>query len=79
VAALRQIGFSSTQVAALGLTTNCVATLRQRAQRDGTAGLVRPRASPRTVIEKTGRIQPVVATPWRRGSCDADAGSSAAG
>ena len=50
VAALRQIGFSGTQVAAaLGLTTNYVATLHQRAQRDGTAGLVRPRGRPRTV------------------------------
>ena len=47
VAALRQIGFSGTQVAAaLGLTTNYVATLHQRAQRDGTAGLVRPRGRP---------------------------------
>ena len=43
VAALRQIGFSGTQVAAaLGLTTNYVATLHQRAQRDGTAGRVGP-------------------------------------
>jgi hypothetical protein len=50
VAALRQIGFPGTQVAAaLGLTTNYVATLRQRAQRDGTAGLVRPRGRPPTV------------------------------
>ena len=50
VAALRQIGFPGTQVAAaLGLTTNYVATLHQRAQRDGTAGLVRPRGRPRTV------------------------------
>jgi hypothetical protein len=50
VAALRQIGFSGTRVAAaLGLTTNYVATLHQRAQRDGTAGLVRPRGRPRTV------------------------------
>ena len=50
VAALRQIGFPGTQVAAaLGLTTNYVATLHQRAQREGTAGLVRPRGRPRTV------------------------------
>ena len=47
VAALRQIGFPGTQVAAaLGLTTNYVATLHQRAQREGTAGLVRPRGRP---------------------------------
>ena len=53
VAALRQIGFSGTQVAAaLGLTANYVATLHQRAQRDGTAGLVRPRGRPRTVTEE---------------------------
>jgi hypothetical protein len=53
VAALRQIGFSGKQVAAaLGLTHNYVATLHQRAQRDGTAGLVRPRGRPRTVAEE---------------------------
>jgi transposase len=53
VAALRQIGFPGTQVAAaLGLTENYVATLHQRAQRDGTAGLVRPRGRPRTVAEE---------------------------
>jgi len=53
VAALRQIGFGGTQVAAaLGLTTNYVATLHQRAQREGTAGLVRPRGRPRTVTEQ---------------------------
>ena len=53
VAALRQIGFSGKQVAAgLGLTENYVATLHQRAQREGTAGLVRPRGRPRTVAEE---------------------------
>ena len=53
VAALRQIGFCGTQVAAaLGLTTYYVATLRQRAQRDWTAGLVRPRGRPRAVTEE---------------------------
>jgi hypothetical protein len=53
VAALRQIGFPGTQVAAaLGLTTNYVATLHQRAQRDGTAGLARPRGRPRMVTEQ---------------------------
>jgi hypothetical protein len=53
VAALRQIGFSGKQVAAaLGLTENYVATLHQRARRDGTAGLVRPRGRPRTVAEE---------------------------
>jgi hypothetical protein len=53
VATLRQIGFGGTQVAAaLGLTANYAATLHQRAQRDGTAGLVRPRGRPRTVTEQ---------------------------
>jgi transposase len=53
VAALRQIGFGGKQVAAaLGLTENYVATLHQRARREGTAGLVRPRGRPRTVAEK---------------------------
>ena len=53
VAALRQIGFGGRQVAAaLGLTENYVATLHQRAQRDGLAGLVRPRGRPRTLAEK---------------------------
>jgi hypothetical protein len=53
VAALRQIGFPGTRVAAApGLTTNYVATLHQRAQRDGTAGLVRPRGRPGTVTER---------------------------
>jgi hypothetical protein len=50
VAALRQIGFSGKQVAAaLGLTENYVATLHQRAQREGTAGLVRPRGRPQAL------------------------------
>ena len=50
VAALRQLGFSGQQVAAaLGLTENYVATLHQRALREGTAGLVRPRGRPRTL------------------------------
>jgi len=53
VAALRQIGFGGRQVAAaLGLTENYVATLHQRAQREGTAGLVRPRGRPRAVAEE---------------------------
>ncbi len=53
VAALRQIGFSGGQVAAaLGLMANYVATLHQRAQREGTAGLVRPRGRPRMVAEE---------------------------
>jgi hypothetical protein len=52
VAALRQIGFGGRQVAeVLGLTENYVATLHQRARREGTAGLVRPRGRPRTVTD----------------------------
>ena len=42
VAVLRQLGFGGTEVAAvMGLTPNYVATLHQRALREGTAGLVR--------------------------------------
>jgi len=45
---LRQLGFSGKDVAAvLGLTPSYVATLRQRALREGTAGLVRPAGRPR--------------------------------
>ena len=50
VAALRQIGFSGTQVAAaLGLTTNYVATLHQRARRDGDRRAGPAAGRPRTV------------------------------
>jgi hypothetical protein len=62
VAALRQIGFGGRQVAAaLGLTENYVATLHQRAQREGTAGLVRPRGRPRTLAEEDWEL----ARAWR--------------
>ncbi len=62
VAALRQIGFGGRQVAAaLGLSENYVATLHQRAQREGTAGLVRPRGRPRAVAEEDWEQ----ARPWR--------------
>ena len=71
VEALRQIGFPGTQVAAaLGLTTNYVATLHQRAQRDGTAGLVRPRGRPPTVTGQDWEQ----ARAWRAaGTTDGDA------
>ena len=47
VAALRQLGYGGTAVAAaMGLTPNYVATLHQRALREGTAGLVREPAGP---------------------------------
>ncbi len=47
-AVLRQLGFGNAEVAAvLGLTPNYVSTLRQRALREGTAGLVRPPGRPR--------------------------------
>src|ERR1035441_2152386 len=43
VAALRQLGFSGTAVAAvMQVTPNYVPTLHQRSLRDGTAGLIRP-------------------------------------
>src|SRR5258707_12310619 len=43
VAAARQLGFSGQQVAqVMGLTDSYVATLHQRALREGAAGLVRP-------------------------------------
>jgi hypothetical protein len=49
VAALRQLGYSGQAVAAAtGLTVNYVATLHQRALREGTGGLVRPRGRPGT-------------------------------
>ena len=64
VAALRQIGFPGQQVAAaLGLTENYVATLHQRALREGTAGLVRPRGRPRTLEPS----QWETAREWRAG------------
>ncbi len=45
---LRQLGFSGKDVAAvLGLTPSYVATLRQRALREGAAALVRPAGRPR--------------------------------
>jgi hypothetical protein len=45
---LRQLGFSGKDVAAvLGFTPSYVATLRQRALREGTAALVRPAGRPR--------------------------------
>jgi hypothetical protein len=48
VAVLRQLGFGGTAVAAvMGLTPNYVATLHQRALREGTAGLVREPGRPR--------------------------------
>src|SRR6266567_268754 len=47
VAVLRQLGFGGRAVAAvMGLTENYVATLHNRALREGTAGLVRERGRP---------------------------------
>ena len=55
VAALRQIEFSGTHVAAaLGLSAAYVATLHQRALRDGTAALVRPAGRPRETVRRSG-------------------------
>ena len=51
-AALRQLGFAGQDVAAvLGLTPGYVATLHQRAVREGTAGLVRAPGRPRETDE----------------------------
>jgi len=47
VAVLRQLGYGGQAVAAvMGLTVNYVATLHNRALRDGTGGVVRPRGRP---------------------------------
>ena len=52
VAVLRQLGYGGTAVAAvMGLTPNYVATLHQRALREGTAGLVREPGRPRETAE----------------------------
>jgi hypothetical protein len=52
VAVLRQLGFGGTAVAAvMGLTPNYVATLHQRALREGTAGLVREPGRPRETAD----------------------------
>ena len=62
VAALRQLGFGGTAVAAvMGLTPNYVATLHQRALREGTAGLVRGQAAPRETGERVVGAGPGVA------------------
>src|ERR1019366_8692409 len=52
VAALRQLGFSGTAVAAvMQVTPNYVPTLHQRSLRDGTAGLIRPLGRPRETAD----------------------------
>ena len=62
VAALRQLGYGGTAVAAvMGLTPNYVATLHQRALREGTAGLVREPGRPR----ETGEGSWEQARAWR--------------
>jgi len=61
-AGLRQLGFAGKDVAAvLGLTPSYVATLRQRALREGTAALVRPAGRPR----ETGEDAWEQARAWR--------------
>src|SRR5271170_4655844 len=69
-AVLRQLGFAGKDVAAtLGLTPGYVATLRQRALREGTAALVRPAGRPR----ETGEDAWEQARAWRaRGVRDAE-------
>ena len=62
VAVLRQLGFGGQVVARLmGLTVNYVATLHNRALREGTGGVVRPRGRP-------GKLDPAAwerAREWR--------------
>src|ERR1035441_1437654 len=54
VVTLRQLGFSGEDVAAaVGLTPNYVATLRQRFLKEGTAGLVRQPGRPRETGEES--------------------------
>jgi Transposase protein len=61
-AGLRQLGFAGKDAAAvLGLTPGYVATLRQRALREGTAALVRPAGRPR----ETGEDAWEQARGWR--------------
>src|SRR5487761_1335227 len=70
VAVCRQLGFGGRAVAAvMGLTENYVATLHNRALREGTAGLVRAPGRPRKLAggawEKAAR--------WRAGgACDSE-------
>ena len=60
VAVCRQLGFSGRAVAeVMGLTENYVATLHNRALREGTAGLVRARAGPQAGRERLGAGGPV--------------------
>src|ERR1035441_1495048 len=62
VAVLRQLGYGGTAVAAvMRLTPNYVATLHQRALREGTAGLVREPGRPR----ETGEASWEQARAWR--------------
>src|SRR6266849_3046191 len=57
VAVLRQLGYGGQAVAAvMGLTVNYVATLHNRALREGTGGVVRPRGRP-------GKLEPGA---WQR-------------
>src|SRR6266852_4113456 len=62
VAVLRQLGYGGQAVAAvMGLTVNYVATLHNRALREGTGGVVRPRGRP-------GKLEPGAwerAREWR--------------
>ena len=62
IAALRQLGFPGTAVAAvMRVTPNYVATLHQRSLREGTAGLVRQAGRPR----ETGEASWERARAWR--------------
>ena len=62
VAVLRQLGYGGQAVAAvMGLTVNYVATLHNRALREGTGGVVRPRGRP----GKAGQESWDQARAWR--------------
>jgi len=64
VAVCRQLGFSGRVVAAvMGLTENYVATLHNRALREGTAGLVRAQGRPRKLAARDWEQ----AVRWRAG------------
>jgi len=64
VAVARELGFSGQQVAqVMGLTASYVATLRQRARREGAAGLVRP-SGPKPKLSPAEWAR---AAKWRQG------------
>src|SRR6266568_4618883 len=71
VAVCRQLGFGGRVVAeVMGLTENYVATLHNRARREGTAGLVRAQGRPRTLPGAGwGSPSPRCSAAWARPPC----------